>query len=1177
MRSACKTWLGQGPVVRTCAVLLVLICAGLSVQGQTVFGRISGTVQDKQGAVVPNTSITVTDTATNLVRTTTTNDGGFYTVTNLPPGTYTILAELKGFKKALRGGNVLVADARLTVDITLEPGELSETVQVATTSGGETVNTTSGEVARVIDKRQVQDLALNGRNYMQLATLIPGAVILDEDQLALTTSLSISQAAISGNRPNYNSLSVDGGFNMDSGSNNSQINNVGIDFIEEVKIQTSNFSAEYGRNAGAAINIVTRGGGNNYHGSGFEFLRNDTLDARNFFSPVKAKLRFNNFGWNFNGPIKKDKFFFFVGQEYKYIRQDTAPVTRSLPTRAERLGDFSLRLRGPDGIVGTADDGVLRDPTKAASTCVAPTFNPDGSIKTAAIRTGCFPGNVIPSGLLTADGRAIASVFSAMEKLGVAYSDTPTANNTTFQQPNPFDYREDNVRLDYRFNEKHSIYGRYLHDYYNLIDPYGTFINSPLPTIPTNRLRPGSSYQVSYTWLISPTMINEAKINVSYNGQRIPPVGEFWKRDTYGFTYPQLFSGGRFDNGIPNTTFNGGAAYSNFSGPSASLLSPTTDIAPSDNLTIIHGKHSLKTGVLIVRNRKDQNGRSNYTGSLSFNTNASRSTGNTFADALLGNFRSYSEADNDPIGFFRFNQYEAYATDSWKVTRNLSLEIGARFYHFEPTYTTANNVANFDPSRYDASQAVTVIGSSGLIDPSKGGNRFNGLVRAGNGIPPSEAGRVSVSTAALALIPTGAPRGFYQPANRIAPRFGFAYDPFGDSKTSIRGGFGMFYDKVEGNLIFSQVNVPPFVNTPNFDNGNLSNPSGGTPAANALIGTINAINPNLKIAYSMNFSLGAQRELPHGFLVEATYVGNQGRHLIRQPDLNQPSFAALSANLTVNGGPNFNTNALRPYKGFTQILFRLSDANSNYNALQLYAAKRKGNLELTAAYTWSKTLTDTSGNGDGIDVGEDPFNRHFNYGPATFDRRHIFVTTYDYHIPFFRTMKGIGGVLLAGWQVSGITRFQSGAYFTPTANTAIGTRRADYLGGPVLLSDPGAPPLTPSSCNTPCVPWVNQAAFAPAPPTRRGTAGVGTIQGRSLQTWDFSMRKQFRLTERFRLRFQADMFNAFNRANLRNPDVSFGSCSVVGTNPCAPSNGGFGKITSAGPARNIQFGLKLDF
>ncbi|HET6974032.1 MAG TPA: Plug domain-containing protein [Pyrinomonadaceae bacterium] len=1010
------------------------------------------------------------------------------------------------------------------------------------TAAGETVNTTSGEVARVVDKRQVQNLALNGRNYMQLVTLIPGAAILDEDQLALTTSLSISQAAINGNRPNYNSLSVDGGSNMDSGSNNSQVNNVGIDFIQEVKIQTSNFSAEYGRNAGASVNVVTRSGGNDYHGSAYEFGRNDKLDSRNYFSPKKGKLRFNNFGWNFNGPIVKDKLFFFVGQEYKYIRQDAAPVSRNLPTRAERLGDFSLRTGALNVPVGYTAINPANGATVAAG-------QPIPGRNLANLRLNGAPVGVTPN------GAAIAAVYTAMEKIAVAYSDTPTASNATFQQPNPFDYREDNIRIDYRINSKHSVYGRYLHDKYDLIDPFGTFINSQLPTVPTNRLRPGSSYQLSYTWLITPTLINEAKANASWNGQRIPPVGEFWKRSTFGFTYPQLSSGGRFDDGIPNVTFAGNGAMANFNGPNGSLLSPTADIAVSDNITIIRGKHSLKTGVLVVRNRKDQNGRSIYTGNVAFNSGAASgavTTGNAFADALLGNFRTYSEADNDPIGFFRFNQVEAFVSDSWKITRDLSFEIGARFYHFGPTYTQANNMANFDPSHYDPSKAVTVL-SNGTIDLTKGGNRFNGLVRAGDGIPIDERGRVATSDAALALVPAGAPRGFYQPADRIAPRFGFAYAPFHDDKTSIRGGFGMYYDKVEGNLIFSQVNAPPFVSTPSLSNGNLANPAGGTPANAALIGSINSIDPNLDVAYSMNFSLGVQRELPRGFFIEANYVGNLGRHLIRQPDLNQVSFKALTANLPANGGPNVNTDALRPFKGFTQILYRLSDANSNYNGMQLYAAKRKGNLELTASYTWSKALTDTSGNGDGVDVGEDPFNRHSNYGLATFDRRHIFVTTYDYLLPWFSKMKGVGGAVLSGWEISGITRYQSGPYLTVTANTAIGTRRADYVGGPVRAAN-----FAPNNQ------WINDAAFAPAPATRRGNSGVGIVQGPNLQTWDFSMRKQFTLSERFNLRFQADMFNAFNRANFRSP------ATVLTT-------GGFGRITTAGPARNIQFGLKLNF
>ncbi len=1152
MRSTSNSGVQGFNALRIIAVLLLMICGGLSVQGQTVFGRISGAVKDPNGGGIPNATVTITNLATNLARTATTDGDGFYTATNLPAGTYSVAAVGKGFKKAEQAGISLVADAHLTVDLALEPGQVTETVLVSTIAG-ETVNTTSGEVARVVDQRQVQNLALNGRNYMQLVTLVPGAVILDEDQLALTTSLSISQAAINGNRPNYNSLTVDGGFNMDSGSNNSQINNVGIDFIQEVKIQTSNFSAEYGRNAGASVNVVTRSGGNGYHGSVFEFLRNDKLDSRFFFSPGKGKLRFNNFGWNFNGPIKKDKLFFFVGEEWKYIRLDSAPVRRTMPTRAERAGNFS----GRSGTLNVPTGYTAIDPTTGAAVAAG---QPIPGRNLANLRLNGLPVGVTPNGV------AIGAVYTAMEKLAVAYTDTTTANNATFQQPNPFNNREDYIRLDYHLNDKHSIYGRYLHDHYDLIDPYGTFINSQLPTIPTNRLRPGSSYQVSHIWLISPTKVNEAKINVSYNGQRIPPVGEFWKRETYGFTYPQLFSGGRFDNGIPNTGITG---FASFSGPSGSLLSPTTDIAASDNFTLVHGKHSMKMGVVDIRNRKDQNGRSGYTGNLSFSTGGNtRTTGNAFADALLGNFRTYNEADNDPIGFFRFNQVEAFWTDSWKVTSKLSLEFGARFYHYSPTYTQQNNMANFDPRLYDPTQAVTIIGSSGNIDPTKGGNRFNGLVRAGSGIPADQVGRVSTSAAVLAAVPTGAPRGFYRPANKLGPRFGFAYAPFNDSKTSIRGGFGMFYDKVEGNLIFSQVNLPPFIAQPQFENGNIANPSGGAASALAPFGGISAIDPNLGISYSMNFSLGVQRELPRGFFVEATYVGNQGRHLIRQPDLNAIPFAALAANAALPSAQRVSTNALRTYKGFTAINFRLSDANSNYNAMQLYVAKRKGDLELTAGYTWSHALTDTSGNGDGLDVGEDPFNRHYSYGPASFDRRQIFVATYDYHLPFLRNMKGVGGALLAGWEASGITRFQSGAYFTVNGSTSIGNRRADYVGGPVLLPNPG-----PNG-------WINPDAFAPAPDGRRGTAGVGMVKGPSLQTWDFSLRKQFRINERFRLRFQADMFNAFNRANFRGPDVGFGT--LITTNPDGsatrkPSNAGFGTIGSTGPPRNIQFGLKLDF
>jgi hypothetical protein len=1131
-----------------------MICGGLSVQGQTIFGRISGTVQDKSGAVVPNATVTVTNVGTNLVRTATTDGNGFYTVTNLPVGTYSVSAEQKGFKQALRSDNVLAADARLTVDLTLDPGDVSETVQIAT-SAGETINTTSGELERVVNQQQVQDLALNGRNYMQLTTLIPGVPLLTDDQLALMTGLSVNQP-VNGTRGNQNLLTVDGGFNLDSGSNNSQINNVGIDFVQEVDIKTANFSAEFGRNSGASINIVTRRGENRFHGSAFEYVRNDKLDANNFFNNAKSipkpTLRYNDFGGSFGGPIKKDKFFFFGGLEWKLIRR-TSGATRTLPTSAERAGDFSFRLRGPDGIVGTADDGALRNPANAASTCTAPTIT-NGVITKPAVRTGCFPGNIIPSGLITADGRAIASVYAAMAKKAISYIDSPVGNNTVFQLANPFNFRQELVRLDYRFNEKHSIYGRYLHDNYDLVDPFGVFITSDIPTIPNNRLRPGYSYQVAHSWMITNTLINEAKVNASWNSQRILPVGDSWKRDTYGFAFQQLFTGGgRFENSIPEMAVTG---FASWNGAATSLLSPTTDIQASDNLSWVHGSHTLKTGAVVIRNRKDQNGRTVYAGNVSFSTGSNlNTTNNAFADALLGNFRTYTESASDPIGFFRFSQFEAYATDSWKVNRQLSVEFGLRFQHGWPTYTQANNIASFDPALYDPTKAVTIL-ANGTIDTTKGGNRFNGLVRPGPGVPSSELGRVlSASDPNVAAVSAVGRRGIYKPQNLFAPRFSFAWSPFKNGKTAIRGGFGMFYDRPEGNLIFPIVGIPPFSISSQVENGNLANLAAAKASALTPFGSIDSIAPNLVVPYQMNYSLSIQRELPHGFFGEVAYVGNLGRHLIRQPDINAPSFDAILANSKL--ASPLSTNAIRPYKGYSNIRMRFSDSNSNYNALQLYVTKRKGNLRLTGSYTWSKVLTDSSGNTDNP---EDPYNRKFNYGPASFDRRHIFVTTYTYRLPFFQQGNGWRHNTLGGWELSGITRWQTGQYLTPTAtgNSALGNRRADYLGGTV--NQHGADPL---------LQWFNKAAFAPAPDERRGTTGIGVIEGPGRYLWDLSLRKRISVGEKINLQFQADFFNAFNHTNLNNPNTTFGSL----TSP----NLSFGTITGAAPGRNIQLGAKLTF
>ncbi len=559
------------------------------------------------------------------------------------------------------------------------------------------MNTVSGEIARTVDRQQVQSLALNGRNYLQLTTLIPGAPDLNPNALDIMTGLGIN-TSINGSRTNATLLSVDGGFNMDSGSNNSQISNVGVDFIEEVSIKTANFSAEYGRNSGAAVNIVTRSGANELHGSVFEYHRNEGLDANNYFNNSRnvprSDLKYNDFGGALGGPVIKDKLFFFVGVEWKQIDRFSTPSLRTLPTTAMRGGDFS------------ALSTVIRDPL---------TGQP-------------FPGNVIPAGRIVPDGQAIANLYTKMAGIADSYTDTATANNSLFQIANPFRWRQEMVRLDYNINQKHRLTGRLLLDHYTLTDPYGTFIGGDLPTVPTDRNRPGRNVQLNYHWTVRPNLLNEAKFNYSGNGQTIDPVGDYWARSTYGFQFPQVYpEGGNFEDSIPNATLTGFAGWNS---ASSALVSPTRDWAFTDTVTWLNGSHTVKSGLLYIYNTKKQNGRSNYAGTVAYNpTGNPSSTGNAFADALLGNFRTYSEAQLDPLGYFRYHQVEAFATDDWRIGRNFSIEVGLRYTYHYPTYTEGNNLTAFDPAHYDPAQAVTVNTNGTLVPGS--GNRYNGLIRPG--------------------------------------------------------------------------------------------------------------------------------------------------------------------------------------------------------------------------------------------------------------------------------------------------------------------------------------------------------------------------------------------------------------------------------------------------------------
>jgi len=1115
---------------------------------------IAGTVTDPTGAAVPHAKVTITNQDTRLERVVICDDRGYYVAPQLSVGTYQVAAEAKGFKKITQLGNDLVAGGHLTVNLTLQVGAVTETVEVHTTR--ETVNTISGEISRTIDSEQVQHLALNERNYVQLVSLIPGAALTNFDQTSMTTGMITTASSVNGLRADGNLFTVDGGYNLDSGSNGTQLDNVGLDFVREVAVQTSNYSAEYGRNDAASVNVVTKSGGNSFHGTAFEYVRNDIFDAVNPASRinatpttvVKPPLRYNDFGWSVGGPILKNKLFFFAGEEWKKLRLAAPAQNLTVPTTAELSGDFSAVL----------NKVTLKVPANAPAGCT-------------------IVGNVMSPQCITPNGQAIAKVYSLMEKQATAFTNSDArGNNATFQPVNPQNWREDIIRIDFHASDSQNIYFRYIHDDLNLIDGFGTFNNAnSLPTTPTNRIRPGYSYQGGHVWTLSPHIINEAKINASWNKQRIPPTGTTWQDSTYGFNIPLPFpNAGRFPNGIPHVTFTnvGGnqpptAAPAQFAGPYFSLLAPTTDISPSDNFTWQKGSHTFKFGAMYARNRKDQNSRPNSpNGLINFADGSLNSTGDAFADALIGNFASFTQQSADPIGFFRFNDIEGYASDSWKITHRLNLEYGVRYVHIGPTYTQGNNMANFDPSLFKGCTTAVSAGNVPTSTCLDQGFVIDGLVRAGN-VPSNQLGRVPGGNSAfVTAVPAASERGFYSPENLFAPRFGFSFAPFRNDRTVVRGGFGVFYDKPEGNVIFGQPGVVPYLQAVSFSNANLSNPSAGT-AGVPTIFNMSAIDPNFVVARTMQYSLSVQHELPYGVLLETAYVGNLGRHEVRQPDINVPSFAQAIADV------GDTTNQMRPLLGYSGITQFRSDSNSNYNALQISGTKRKGDLVATLSYTYSKVLGQTSGINDNPEPecaftcqgpsGQTVSWRQFYYGPLSFDRRNIFVATYTYSLPFFRSQKGVVGQALGGWSFSGITRAQSGQPLTVNGSAKIGTGTTAQL---KLLSafNRRASLGAGNPCTGGNLCWFDSSQYVAAPTTSIGTAPVGNILGPGYYAWDMSLRKVFRLPrEGTNLTFQADAFNVFNRTNWQNPGTGVG--------------GSLGLLGSSNPPRQLQFGGRFAF
>ena len=682
----------------TLSACLVLMAS--AAWSQSNVGAISGEVTDSTGAAVPNSSVTATHTQTGLKRSVTTQENGFYVFAALPGGTYNIRVEKEGFRNSEQSGVVLDAASRRTIDFRLEVGGLSESVSVS--AAVEQVQTASGDVSRVITSQQLSQIALNGRNYSQLLRLIPGAVATTLDPFNL--ALSTTGQRINGIRSDSILFSVDGAENMDNGGNSNAAVNPSADSIAEVKILTASYSAEFGGRSGALINVVTKSGTQQFHGTLFEFVRNDHFDARTFFARAVDPLRFNNFGYTLGGPVfipkkwntDRNKLFFFVGQEWKYSHTGATRLN-VVPTQQERSGDFRN------------------------SSLPAPIDPLDGQP---------FPNRTVPSSRFSRNGpRLLAPIpLPNFGGPGGNYSATGVSR---------FDPRELLLRFDYVLSPKTQMNYRWVHDEWEILD---AFQGGSLGIVPGGRPRPAYVTSATLSHIFSPSTMNYFSFSLSHDIIVGHPQNAVLKRSALGLTYPEIFPANFFGVG-PDLSYSGFNGYN-----AGDRIKKNNSIFQwRDDFSKVVGAHSLKMGAQITRSRTDENIRFNDQGVVTFTTSARNTTRNVVADILLGNFQNYTEAIGDADYWGRFNQLDFYFQDSWKVTRRLTVELGVRYNYIPPFYNVLGNTSTFVPSRFDRSRIPQVSPADGSLTPNTG-DPYNGIVLFGSGFPDKAKGRIPAAS-----------------------------------------------------------------------------------------------------------------------------------------------------------------------------------------------------------------------------------------------------------------------------------------------------------------------------------------------------------------------------------------------------------------------------------------------
>jgi hypothetical protein len=1119
-------------------IALSLVFAGALALAQQDVGSISGTVTDGSGASVPGASISITSADRNvLVRTVASDRDGNYSAPLIPVGPYTVRVEAKGFKAAVKQDVLVNVADSLTISFKMEVGNVTETVtveaaplQVELQNGATQATTVSGT--------QVRELALVTRNYEQLVALMPGVTSASVDQLYVGTSLPSGQTAtipfsINGARNSSSAWLVDGADNVDRGSNQTLLTTPSIDAIAEFKVQRSGYSADMGRAGGAQIQVVTKSGTSLFHGDAYEFFRNNDIAANNFYNNATlvnlgsngkaqvAPLHYNDFGWTLGGPLyipkhyntDKNKTFFFVSEEFRRVIT-YATGTATVPTASELTGVFP-------GAVCTSYTG---------STCNT-------------------TSTTIPASLINPVAKEyISDIYSH-----IALPSSSTTLVSLFR--NVYNFEQELYKIDQNFGPKLQVSARFLRDQIPTVEPQGIFsLGSSIPNIGiTSTNAPGRSWMGHVTSTFSPTWINEAGYTFSYGAILSDPTGYINSHASPDIKptlpFPVTLSL------VPTLTFSGGTSIIGY-GPYRDY-NRNNDFF--DNMTKIKGNHTIRFGGVFNHYQKTENAASGNQGTFAFSPASTPSTTNSFqqsfANFLVGNVATFTQASEDVTPDIRANQFELYVQDDWKVRPNLTVNIGLRYSMFFQPTDAKNELTTFDPAVFNRSGLPTIT-SAGLLT-TNAQNYLNGIIINGQNSPYGN----KISNQALF---------------NYAPRFGFAWDPYGTGKTSIRGGYGLFYDATlygtfEQNIFAN----PPFVNSVSISSVSLDDPAAGTAAISNTPKALHGTATNFSTPYTQQWSLEVQRQIQPSLLVSAAYVGTKGTHLLGYIDINQiqPNFAYTSgfAPTTTNytsSTAELPLNNLRPYPGYNAINMVEPWFNSNYNSLQLFAQKRfKGLNQISASYTWSKSLTDNSS--DRSNAPQNTYNFDSGeYGPGTYDRKHVLNINFVYEIPVFTAQKGLVGKALGGWEASGIASYYTGLPYTVTTSSSdpaalglIGSSGASAR--PDLLCNPyaGWTSTRTSWFNTAC--FVNPAAGQ----HHVGDEGHGVLRGPGYEGWNISLSKNVTFGPEARYRFQL-RGEASNALNHTNPST-FGSTNNTSSL--------FGTITGYRDPRIIQLGAKMYF